>query len=1268
MSETGALPQRLPEGGAIDRDRPLRLRVDGSWIEGFEGDTVASAMLAAGMLRCGDSIYRGRPRGVFTAGPEEPNAYLRVLGQHHESMLQATSLEARDGLEAEFLRGIGSLDARGPDDAEYDKRHAHADVIVIGAGPAGISAALQAASSGARVVLLERDAMLGGDLLCASPGLRIDGDDAATWLRAASARLRAAGECRVLRRTSVAGSYDGNTLVALERRDDHPFAGRPGVSRQRLWHFTARRIVLATGAEERQLVFPGNDLPGIMLTSAARAYARRYAIRLAGSALVAATDDTGYDAALALAETGARVTIADARPAGEAGEEVSDRAARAGIEVVPGSVVVEGHGDARIEAASVASLDAQGRATGTPKRIACDLLALGGGWNPAVQLHSQRQGRLAWCREHAAFLPAEPVAGQFLAGALAGSRTIRAAIASGIEAGRAAAAEAGFPAAGSPAAASLAAAAASDTAAAATTDDTAAGATATEPSTAATGTTAGETTATTDASAAGPTATGVAAGGPAAGAPVTDGDPEPAPARPVWLALPPGSEPEALDRAFADPHRDVTAADLLRATGAGLRSIEHVKRHSSLGTGAEQGRAANVNAIGIIAAALGGAADGTGDADPATVGTTMFRAPSSPIAFAAIAGRARGERYDPVRLTPSHDWAERHGAVFEDVGQWKRARYFPRPGESMDDAVARECRAARTGVAFMDATTLGKIEIRGRDAGTFLNRIYTNAFAKLTPGKARYGVMCTPDGMVFDDGVTLRLDEERYFMTTTTGGAARVLEWLEEWLQTEWPELDVLCTSATEQIATIAVAGPRSRDVIAKLLPDQDVRRDAWGFMEFREVTLASGIPARVCRISFSGELAFEINVPTWYGASVWEQVAEAGAGFGITPYGTETMHVLRAEKAFPIVGQDTDGTVTPQDLGMDWIVSKTKDFIGKRSYARASHAVPRKQLVALLPRDRSLVLPEGTQIIEADIDPASAPRPVPMLGHVTSSYHSEALGRSFALALVLDGRSRIGERVRASFNGTSAEAEIADPVLYDPEGERRDGEPGEDGPPPAAPDGAGAGGEPEQLRRSPAARCAERMAGESSGRVTLKELPFRTMIGLRVQPGSPAAGRCADALGLRLPERCGEVGGDSSGAGTAVLWISPDELLVVAGEQRASERAALLASLADAIGRDPGQAIDLSANRAILELRGPAAREVLEKSCAIDLHDRAFPPGTAVATLMGAFPVLLWRAEPGTWRVLPRTSFAEAAADWLLDGMREFAHEDGANDQEHAR
>ena len=504
--------------------------------------------------------------------------------------------------------------------------------------------------------------------------------------------------------------------------------------------------------------------------------------------------------------------------------------------------------------------------------------------------------------------------------------------------------------------------------------------------------------------------------------------------RPLWLVSGAEGDPDSWTEHFVDLQRDQSVRDVMRSLGAGMRSVEHVKRYTSISTANDQGKTSSVNTMGVIAQALGGES-------PDDIGVTAFRAPYTPVSFAALAGRQRGELSDPARLTAVHSWHLAHGAEFEDVGQWKRPWFYPQEGEDMDAAVFRECAAVRESVGFMDATTLGKIEIRGKDAGEFLNRVYTNAFKKLKPGMGRYGVMCTADGMVLDDGVTLRLDDDRYFMTTTTGGAAGVLDWLEEWLQTEWPELDVVCSSATEQWTTVAVAGPKSRDVIAKLAPELDVSNESFPFMAFREVYLANGIPARICRISFSGELAFEINVATWWGLAVFEAVWEAGQEFNITPYGTETMHVLRAEKAFPIVGQDTDGTVTPQDLGMDWVVSKTKDFIGKRSYFRKGlEGQERKQLVAVLPIDTNYRLPEGAQLVIKGTPITPEKGPVPMEGHVTSSYNSAAINRTFGLALVKNGRERIGEILQAPLDGKLIDVLVAEPVVYDPEGKRRDG------------------------------------------------------------------------------------------------------------------------------------------------------------------------------------------------------------------------------------
>jgi len=481
---------------------------------------------------------------------------------------------------------------------------------------------------------------------------------------------------------------------------------------------------------------------------------------------------------------------------------------------------------------------------------------------------------------------------------------------------------------------------------------------------------------------------------------------------------------------FVDLQRDSTVSDVARAVGAGLRSVEHVKRYTTIGTAHDQGKTSGVITSGITAELLG--------TEIESLGTTTFRPPYTPVAFAALAGRERGRLFDPERTTALHAWHVERGAVFEDVGQWKRPRYYPLPGEDMDAAVLRECAAARTSVGILDGSTLGKIDVRGPDAGAFLDMIYTNLMSSLKPGRVRYGVMCGLDGMVIDDGTVLRVDPERFLIYTTTGGAAPILDHMEEWLQTEWPHLRVTLTSVTEQWAVFPVVGPRSRDVVGELT-GIDVSNEAFPFMSWLD-TEVDGVPVRLARISFSGELAWEVSVDGWHAPAVWARLLELGAPHGITPYGTETMHVLRAEKGYPIIGQDTDGTVTPQDLGMSWAVSKKKvDFLGKRSFARRSNLDPlRKQLVGLLPEDPAYKLPEGSQIVELT-DALPAP-PVPMLGHVTSSYRSAALGRTFALALLKGGHARIGERLTVPVGGDLVPVEVTGPVLFDPEGERRDG------------------------------------------------------------------------------------------------------------------------------------------------------------------------------------------------------------------------------------
>ncbi|MGW7205499.1 sarcosine oxidase subunit alpha family protein, partial [Streptomyces sp. NPDC054837] len=937
-------PFRHPTRGRIHRDAPLTFTFDGTEYQGYRGDTLASALLANGVIQAGTSIKLGRPRGIFSAGVEEPNAVIQIEAPFPEPMLPATAVELYDGLVATSLPGQGRL-ATDPDPARYDAVHAHCDLLVVGAGPAGLAAAAAAARSGARVILADDQPEPGGSLL--GSGEHLD------WVSEVAGLLDAAPEVRVLRRTTVFGYYDDNHLLAVERRTNHLGAAAPGnVSRERVWRIRARRVVLATGAHERSLAFADNDRPGVMLASSARTHVNRHGALPGRRAVVFTTNDSAYAAALDLRTAGMDITaIVDTRP--EPGEW-AQRARRAGIEVLSGHAVTGTEGTPRLTAVTVAPYgDSVGQ-----REFAADLLLVSGGWNPVAHLYSQAGGKLRYDETLGSFVPDACRQAVEVVGSANGVLATAEALAHGSAAGARAIESEGY----TPQAPRL---------------------------------------------------------------PAVAAQPRTTPAMHVY-AVPGTSGPHR----FVDLQRDVTVDDLARAAGAGMRSVEHTKRYTTAGTANDQGKTSGVLASGVVSELLG--------VDISALGTTTFRPPYTPVSFAALAGRDRGVLSDPVRTTAIHEWHVDHGALFENVGQWKRPWYYPRSGEDMETAVLRECAATRESVGFMDASTLGKIDVQGPDAGVFLDLLYTNMISTLKVGMIRYGVMCRPDGMVFDDGTVIRLAQDRFLVTTTTGNAAAVLDWMEEWLQTEWPELKVHCTSVTEQWATVALVGPRSRDVLGSLAPELAVDNADFPFMAWRGTTVA-GIDARVCRISFSGELAYEINVSPWQARALWEALYEAGTPYGITPYGTETMHVLRAEKGYPIIGQDTDGTVTPQDLGMSWAVSKKKpDFIGKRSFARADTVrADRKHLVGLLPEDPGTFLPEGTHLVADSVLPAP---PVPMLGHITSSYRSAALGRTFALALIKGGRERIGERLYAPVGDRLVPVTVASPVLYDPEGARRDG------------------------------------------------------------------------------------------------------------------------------------------------------------------------------------------------------------------------------------
>ena len=994
--------QRIKSGEYIDETSRISFKFNGKKYYGYKGDTLASALLANNIHLVGRSFKYHRPRGIMTAGSEEPNAIIQIGNDEAltDPNARATEIEIFEGLEAnsqncwpsvnfdvggiynllspilpsgfyyktfmwpvnfwkkyEYIirksAGLG-ISPTKPDPEIYDHRYLHCDLLVIGSGISGIIAAKIAAKNNLKTFLVEENNQLGGSTIYQNSNLyKINNQLSSDWLKNEIQELKQLNNLNIKLRTSVASFHSYNFLLAKENLSDHlPISERKNKIRHRLWKIRAKKVIIATGSIERPLIFNNNDRPGIMLSSAVKKYVDFYGVVCGKNIMVFTNNDSGYETAISLIEKNVNLNcIIDIRE--ESSSKLIKKTKSLGIKIYWQHTIVNTYGYKKLKQVQVMRLSNDNSSVaGQKKIINCDCLAVSGGWTPAVHLFTQSGGKLTFRDKDKVFLPEIAQSDLISIGSCNGDFELDEVINNSIlNVNKFINSERNI---------------------------------------------------------------------------YSKLDVECSKQnnyKNVWLL--PSKEPFGKTKSFVDFQNDATAKDIKLALREGYRSIEHVKRYTTTGMGTDQGKISNMHALGIIAE--------TTAVNMCELGTTTFRPPYTPLSFGAIVGRNVGEYFDIIRKTPIHEWNVRNGAKFENVGQWKRAWYYSINNETMHEAVQRESKAARESAGILDASTLGKIDIQGSDSSEFLNRIYTNAWSKLEISKCRYGLMLNEDGMVYDDGVTTRLNENHYLMTTTTGGAANVLGKLEDYLQTEWPELDVYLTSVTDHFATVSVCGPNSKKILKKIIPDLDLSDEKFPHMSFKNC-LIGNIKCRIMRISFTGELSYEINIQSNYGKSVWEKCIDAGNEFNITPYGTETMHLLRAEKGFIIVGQDTDGTMTPIDLQMDWIVSKKKyDFIGKRSLYRSDTIKEdRKQLVGLITDDPIEVLEEGSQIV-ANLNK----KPVKMLGHVTSSYFSPNLNKSIALAVLKEGKKMKGQKLFVPMNNKTINVTVTDTVFLDKENKR---------------------------------------------------------------------------------------------------------------------------------------------------------------------------------------------------------------------------------------
>ena len=990
---------RISNEGLLNRNKEISFKFNGTKYTGYEGDTLASALLANGIHLVGRSFKYHRPRGFFGAGVDEPNAKLQILfNGHSEPNVNATEFELVEGIEATsqncwpsvkfdvgainnflskffpagfyyktfkwpksfwhkvyepFIRkaagfGIASLEK---DKERYEHKYEYCDLLVTGSGPAGLSSAYAAAKNGAKVILAEDKPRFGGSLL--TDDVTIDNLSGKAWTDKIITQLKEMPNVIVKNRSQVFGYYDHNMTVMIEKTGDHLKDKPKYVPRQRLWYIRAKEVILSTGSIERPIVFGNNDTPGVFLSAAAKEYIKVYGVLVGKKPLVFTNNDSGYETALEFKKHGVDPIILDTRE--EHSSELINSAKNQNIKIKFASAVIAANGYKKVNSAQIGKLNKDKTSFVNSETIECDCICVSGFWTPTVHLASQSGNKLKFDDKIDAFVPDKSKQNETSIGASKGTFTLQDILDEGFKKGF-------------------------DISKKITNNNNL-------------------------------TFT------------PSSNEIKKSPHDKFWCS--PLPKDKNVKR-FVDFQNDVSVSDIEVALREGYRSIEHVKRYTTLGMATDQGRTSNLNGLQLVA--------NVEKKIVPQVGHTTFRPPFTPITIGTIVGREVDMEYMPTRKTPMHSWHEKNNAIFVDAGAWKRPRYYKQGNENLLEASKRESKNVREHVGICDVTTLGKIDIKGPDAAEFLNRVYTNGWSKLSIGKARYGVMLREDGIVMDDGTTTRISENHYHMTTTTAQAANVLSHLEYYLQIIWPELKVNVISTTEQWAGAALAGPKSRNLMAKLFPDLDVSNEALPFMGYTEGNLF-GIKAKIFRISFSGELAYEINVESNYGLFMWEKIMEIGKEFYIQPYGTEALSFLRIEMGH-VAGPELDGRTIPYDVSLEGLVSNKKDFIGKRSLQKeAFNNFDRQKLVGLVPTDKKTNIPEGSHLVMDK----NAKLPNPKLGHVSSSCWSVENNNPFSLAIVKDGKNMIGKKLFAvsPLKNFAVEVEVISSHYVDQEGKR---------------------------------------------------------------------------------------------------------------------------------------------------------------------------------------------------------------------------------------